>query len=442
MLKKTYSLLAAMLLFSVCASAQSGEFSSYSPYSIFGVGNLSQNMSAYTASMGGTGIASRNHRYLNTANPAAVAVRDSLALMIDFNLFNTNTIYRQNTGGDKLRSANNFTNLGGIAMSFPIYRQLAAAVGITPYSSVGYDFTSTETDGNVIALNGPVSYAAQGMGSLYDIYGALAVNIGKRVSAGVQADYVFGKIERTYIQNFRNTGYNEVKDIYTQTLNSFTGKFGLQYEQLLGNDVSITAGATYRLAGRLGGFNDYSRYSSGSVQNITINSYADTLRSTSPAIYLGGELGVGVALNYQNKLRAEFNYLRADWTGSGMDSAKGFKVSDATQSFATGVKESFKLGLEYVPNINDVRYYSRRMAYRAGAFWNNEYYTVAGKPVNTAGITLGVTLPVFQWYNGLTIMMEAGQRGPSDASLVRERYIKFGFGVNLFDIWFRKVQYN
>ena len=82
--RKTYSVLAALLLSGLCAFAQSGEYGSYSPYSIFGVGNLAGSPSAYVSGMAGTGIASRNNRYLNTLNPAAVSVRDSLALMIDF----------------------------------------------------------------------------------------------------------------------------------------------------------------------------------------------------------------------------------------------------------------------------------------------------------------------------------------------------------------------
>ena len=125
-----------------------------------------------------------------------------------------------------------------------------------------------------------------------------------------------------------------------------------------------------------------------------------------------------------------------------MDSAKGFAVSDAQQSFDNSVRESYKLGFEYVPNISDVRYYRKRIAYRAGAYYNNSYYTVAGRPVNSAGITLGATLPVFRWYNGLSISLDIGQRGPFKGGLVRENYFKICVGVNLFDIWFQQPRYD
>ena len=95
-----------------------------------------------------------------------------------------------------------------------------------------------------------------------------------------------------------------------------------------------------------------------------------------------------------------------------------------------------------MPNLNDVRYYRKRIAYRAGAYYNKDYYTVAGNTVNSAGITLGATLPVFRWYNGLTVMVDIGQRGPFNGSLVRENYFRVGVGVSLFDIWFQQPRYN
>lgn len=430
--------IAAALVLGVSAFGQDGEYLSYTPYSVFGIGNLfGPAPSAYNAGMAGVGIASRNNRYLNTVNPAAVAVRDSLALMIDFSLFNTNTVYSQKDGGASHISANNATNIGGFAISFPIWNKLSAVAGLRPYSSVGYDFSSSTAD----ADNGVVSYSSSGIGSLYNVYGGVAVDLWKKLSLGAEADYIFGKIEKNAVQDFSNSGYNEAQSYKTLTLNAFTGRFGAQYEQKIGKNLRLGLGATYGLAANIHGYNDGTFYSAGSVQNMTLpSSYADTLRADS-GIRLAGELGLGISINYMDRFRAELDYTRADWTNSGMDSAKGFSVTDAKQSFANAVRQGVSLGMEYVPNRNDVRYYYRRISYRAGAYWHDEYYTVAGRPVNTVGITLGATLPVFRWYNGLSITVDAGQRGPFDGSLVRENFVKFTVGVNLFDIWFQQPKY-
>ena len=80
MLKRIFSrafLLAVLVSAGSAAHAQSGEYLSFTPYSIFGVGDLAQQGSAYNRSMGGVGVASRNVRYLNSLNPAAVTARDS-----------------------------------------------------------------------------------------------------------------------------------------------------------------------------------------------------------------------------------------------------------------------------------------------------------------------------------------------------------------------------
>lgn len=125
-------LVSVFLIMGVCSYAQQGTYGAYSPYSIFGIGDISKEGTAYNKSMGGTGIATRNRRFINYLNPAAVTARDSLAFMADFGLVQKNTIYRQ---GD-IKSGNNTFNVYDFVLSFPIYRSSAFMVGITPYSDV------------------------------------------------------------------------------------------------------------------------------------------------------------------------------------------------------------------------------------------------------------------------------------------------------------------
>lgn len=100
------------------------------------------------------------------------------------------------------------------------------------------------------------------------------------------------------------------------------------------------------------------------------------------------------------------------------------------------------MGAEYIPNKNDIRYYLRRCAYRAGLYYNTSYFKLNGNTINSYGLTLGVTLPIFRWYNGLTLGVDIGQRGGAKASMVKERYIMFNVGFNIHDIWFQKPRYD
>ena len=421
---------ALLLLCGLGVSAQT--FGSYTPYSIFAVGDLANPGTAYNKSMAGVGIAGRSNRFINPVNPAAVTARDSLAFMADFSLHQDNKIFTQGN----MRSASNAMNMSDCIISFPIWRSSAMMIGILPYSDTGYGYSYLYTDPNIIGNVGNVSYSAAGKGSIYQIFAAAGVTFWRRLSLGAEFIYHFGKLEKTFTETFSNSTYNGASNGHILQLSAPAGKFGLQYEQPLGARSSLTFGATYKTAAQLGGEVTSYRYSTGTAASDTLY-----FKKGAPGVLLAGEIGAGLSYRYGDKLMVEVDYSRSDWRRSGMDSAKGFAVGDARQSFVNSVRESYRLGFEYVPNLNDVRYYHRRIAYRAGAYYNSAYYTVDGRPVNSAGITLGVTLPVFRWYNGLSISMDVGQRGPFSGSLVRENYIKFSFGVNLFDIWFQQPRY-
>jgi hypothetical protein len=447
MLKRIFNkavLAAVFLAAGANASAQSGEYLSYSPYTIYGVGDLAVQGTPYTRSMGGVGIASRNVRYINTLNPAAVTARDTLSVMMDFSLTNSNVIYSQLSGGNKQISARNITNIGSMAMSFPVWRNLAMMIGATPYSGGGYTFTSKETNPVVIANNGNINYYHYGQGALYKLYGAAGYSFWKKLSVGAEADYVFGNFSKSFTESFVKTGYNAGKDVYDMKMSTFTGKFGLQYEQKFGTRVKMGLGATYQLASEFRGTVDYSHLAAGSSDNLAISSSRDTLGKGNAGAGLADELGVGLSLNIDDKLRAEVNYTRSDWTRSRFDTAPGFSDADSKLPFVSNVRQSIRGGVEYTPDRYNIRYYTRRISYRAGAYWNNEYYKVAGNEINSFGITLGATLPIpnqYNLYQGLSVALDFGQRGTVTNTLVRERYVKLCIGVNLHDIWFRKMRY-
>ena len=428
-------LLSVFLIISVCVSAQDGTYGAYSPYSIYGIGDISQEGTAFNKSMGGVGLATRNRRFINYLNPAAVTARDSLSFMADFGLQQSNKVYSQG----KLKSAHNTFNIYNFVMSFPIYRSSAFMVGITPFSDVGYDFSSIETDPNIIGQTGNISYDSYGTGSVYQVVAGAGVTFWKRLSLGAEAIYYFGNIDKVTNMDYSNSSYRSVNSGSDLMVRGTTGKFGLQYEQKLGGDVSMIIGATYRLSTSLKGTALNYRYANQDSVTDTLKNESADLRKAG--LRIADELGVGISFKGGEKWSAEFNYLRSDWRNSGFDSASGFSVKSDTETFSSAVSQSFRAGFEIVPNRNDIRYYLRRCAYRAGVYYDQSYYKLNGNNVNSMGITLGVTLPVFRLYNGLTLGVDLGQRASTRNNMIRERYATFVVGFNIHDIWFQKVQY-
>lgn len=439
MIKKILSsLFLAIVLLStgIQSYAQEGAYTGYTPYSIFGVGDLSQQGSSYNRAMGGVGIATRNKKYINYLNPAAVTARDSLSFMADMSLQQTNKIISQ---GD-LKTVNNTFNINDIAISFPLYKSSAMLLGISPYSSTGYGYSSRLDDPNIVGNTGEAVYYSGGSGDIYQLFADAGVTFWKRLSLGVEGKFLFGSLDKQNIFKFANPGYSNISSGYSIMLRGGTAKLGVQYEQPVGDRLTIGAGATYSFKSNLRGYIEDYKYAAGTSQSDTLKFVRDTLANSPGRVNIPSEFGIGLSLNSADRWRAEVNYTRSDWTKSGMDKVPGMAVEGASV-FSTSVAESYRAGFEIVPNINDIRYYYRRVAYRAGLYYEKAYYALDGNQIRNYGLTVGASLPVFRYYNAVNLSMDLGQRASLSGNMIRERYVNFTIGFNFFDIWFRKPVY-
>lgn len=430
-------LLAALVLPVLSARAEDGgSYAGFTPYSVFGVGELAMPGTAYNKTMGGVGIASRNNRYINVLNPAAITARDSLAFMSDFSLYETNKVLRQ---GDML-SANNLFNINNFIISFPLFYSKPADVsmmlGIRPYSATGYSYGYYDTNPSAIAAVGNIAHSYSGLGSIYQVFATVGVDLFDKVSVGAEFSHYFGNINKTYTETLADNAAVGLTKTSEMQLNANSAKFGLQYEQPLGDKLKVGIGAVYGLDARLGG-RLINTVSSGSETKDTVQ-----INSLPGKLYLAGEAGVGISLTYGGKFRAEVDYVRSDWTNCGFSGVSGLAVNGASGPiFTTGLSQSLRAGVEFIPNPSDIRYYYKLIAYRLGMYYTKDYFSVSGNEIYSRGITLGATLPVFRWNNGLTIGMEIGQRGSLKNNMVRETYVGFSLGVNLFDVWFQQPMY-
>ena len=420
---------AAALLLALPLSAQNGAYNGYSPYSVYGIGDLHAAGTAYNASMGGVGIATRNKRFVNTMNPASATARDSLSFMADFGLSGKFSLFTQ---GD-LKGTKTLFNINDFVISFPMWRRTAFMAGIKPFSDTGFSMAYMDkiTSGDQsIGYTGNRAYGAYGDGGLNQFFAGASALLWNRLSIGAEYDLYFGTISKYSMSQFSDASYRTQTLGDTLQVRAHTAKFGLQYEQPIGTG-KLVVGATYRLKAKVAGHAvEYSNISEMDLGRHELE---------KDNISLGDELGVGLAYSQGDKWSMEFDYIRGDWTGSNFDAVRGFR-NNGVYSFNTSKTQSFKAGFELTPNRNDIRYFMRRCTYRVGAYLDQSYYQVNGNNITSAGITLGMTVPVYQGYNGITFAIDLGQRGFGTA-YVKEKYVGFHIGFNIFDIWFRKPQY-
>jgi len=423
------------MLFSITpAFAQSGANSSFSPYSIYGIGDLYTQGTAHSRSMGGVGIASRDVRHINLLNPAAVSARDTLSILADIGLANDNRIYKQ---GD-LKSANNTLNINNFAFSFPIWNKTAMLLYLAPFSSVGYYYSYTVNDPSLIGKTGFINNYSSGSGSIYQLSAALGTELWKRLSVGVQLNYYFGNLTKANYLYFNETDFRSITSGYTLSMRAVGAKVGVQYEQPIG-DKKLIIGATYRTKAKMKGYITDFQYGSISSLTDTLKNVIDTV-GTSRGLNIPSEIGIGISFKKPDKWALEFNYTRSDWSNSNYDNVAGFSNS-STVKFSSTSTQSFRAGFEYIPNRNDVRYYLRNCTYRVGTYYDTAYYKLDGNKINSYGVTFGVTFPVYRWYNGLTVGVDLGKRGSKTGVMTEETYAGIFVGFNIHDLWFIKHRY-
>lgn len=423
-----YRWIAAVILFLSAWAAQAqtdGTYSGYSPYSVFGPGMLHPGGTAWNRGMGGVGVAARSHRFINTLNPASVTARDSLSFMANMGLAGRTAYFSE----DSKKALNTTVNLNDVVISFPMWRHTAMMVGLVPVTDVGYKITSTELD----VYTGNHTFTSVGNGGMYQVFAAAAVTFWDRLSLGAQFNYDFGNINKKASDVYEDDSYLNAASGDSLQVYNMSAKFGLQYEQPVGKSSFITLGATYQLSTKITGY---------SIHYRELGSYARDRVATllgESNLSMGDELSVGLSYRKADSFLVEVDYSRTDWSRSGMDQVRGF--SNVGQSvFAPSIGQAFRAGVEFTPNRNDIRYYMRRCTYRVGAYFDQSYFTVDGAHVNAVGLTLGMTLPVFRGYNGITVGLDFGRRGLS-ASQLKENYMGFSLGFNVYDIWFQKRPY-
>ncbi|MBQ7773806.1 MAG: hypothetical protein IJ383_07050 [Bacteroidales bacterium] len=399
----------------------------YTPYSLFGIGDIQRQGTAFNMGMGGIGTGVRDNRVINYLNPASITERDTLSFMLDFGLVMKNFY---NTDKN-VESAYNTANMQNVIFTAPIYKKSALIVGVTPYSSIGYKFQSKEQDKELIAKYGDISYEKYGTGSINQLFAGAAVNLSKNVAVGAEMIYYFGALNRYSNVSFdSDASVRNINTGWDYDVRALSGRIGVQYFGNIAKNTILTVGATYRLKSQLDG--DHTSYALA-VSSSTM----DTVKLvTSPGykVDIPSEISLGFSIKKQDKWMVGFDYTRQDWKGSFFGETPGV-------DFKPSVASSFRVGFEYIPNRYDIRYYLKRATYRFGAYYDKSYVNIAGNQVNAAGITLGMSMPIFRWYNALTWSVDLGQRGSLENGMVRERYVQVNLNFNLHDMWFIKKRY-
>lgn len=407
------------LVASAAAQAQNGVDT---PYSRFGYGVLGDYASSSQKAMGGVGVAMNNSRQINVMNPASYAAIDTLTFLfdigVDFRQINSSEIQ---TDGSSLKGKKFTAGLDYITMQFPLGKYMGGSIGLLPYSKVGYSF------GQEI-LNGEDSH--QGSGGINELYLGVSGRLFKGFTIGANISYLFGNIVNdTYLMSNNGTSlYERVVEVRDYNL-----RLGAQYSVDVDPKNRFTLGLTYTPP------KDFRGQTYAVMYDINSDTTPDTIADVRLKGHNGAPATYAAGLSWQWNKRL---YVEVDYTYQPWKNAKFYEFDDfGTTNFSNRWK--FNVGAQYTPDFRGG--YLRRVTYRAGVYFDNDYVMVRGNQVKDLGVTVGLGLPapVNRWTKTVVNLgFEYRRRTSSPVTLVKENYFGFTVGINFNELWFwqNKIQ--
>ncbi|MDR3287631.1 MAG: hypothetical protein LBT27_09340 [Prevotellaceae bacterium] len=405
-------------------------FRTYSPYTLYGIGDMYRPGSVANKAMGGLTYGVRDPLGINSYNPAALSIQDSLVVMLDFAAGSKNTYSKSLTSKT---SANAFY-FDYVDFSLRIAPGLTINVGLSPVSDIGYDIERKESDPYLIYQKGDIKYSYAGEGGINQLHWGAGYKLFSKFSVGVNMHYYFGSINRYYSTEFITdpTLGNLFSDSKTK-ISKIGFTLGAQYHTRLNGKTFLTVGAIYQPKTILPTRKETTTITVGETSTDTARNVVSSVKN----IFMPETFGIGFTLRKTDKLMIGADYSYQDWSGFNFDGK-----SD-NYSFSAGKSHIYNLGFEYTPRINNIKNNFKRWNYRAGLRYVSTFMNCNGQNITEQSLFFGVGIPLTRRFGSkVNAAFEVGQRGTTKNGLVKETFVTFSIGINIFDIWFQKFQFN
>ena len=411
----------------------------FSPYSQYGLGLLQNNHSAITGAMGGINAAFADQYNINYLNPAALSKIKLTTFDIGARIDGRSIAIADAT---PFSVANGGVN--NVSLAFPVMKnRWGMAFGLLPYSFSKYKYVSNNTFNNI---NYKTFY--EGKGSLYKLFLSNGVSW-KVLSAGVKAEFIFGKLENSIYKEFseNDNGSRLVKKV---SLKDVVFNIGAQYNVILTKyenreknkeNLEMTVGAYFEPSLKVDALTSnylevtkigtYSKkpYAADTAQGGIFDNY------TTVSTPLNTGFGVNVGRN--NKWNIGIDYDFKSWAKTKNPISK----NNLTDEW------NIKLGGSITPNNKSTKLLNR-ITYRLGSHFGKAPVIHENTGVSDFGITFGFGIPFARHkysnrsLSNLNLAFEIGALGINKNQSLVENYYNFTLTYTLSALWFRKQKFD
>jgi hypothetical protein len=336
------------------------------------------------------------------------------------------------------------------------------AMGITPYSSVDYRFSSKDTLSDTLTATynytgrGGINRATLGVSRVFKLGGQDSVSRRvHQISIGLNGNYLFGNIVRENVAAFNQSEHYTTVENHNLWVKGLSWEAGLQYKvnlttrrdpqnRIVGGSA-LQLGLTYSLNTDLSAEYTELLYSIRFISNIAFRDTARFLDALDGRLIIPQKIQAGAAYKVYHKKWGSFllagEYKLQDWSLYRLELAEDVNLDEGLNA-----SEAWAAGLEYKPATDANNNFFNRLNYRVGYRSYASELTLNNTRIVQEATSAGISVPFVRSQSKFHIGAEWGTRGTQEAGLVEEKYFGFMVGLSLspssFDRWFRQVKYD
>jgi hypothetical protein len=399
------------LLFFIWGVSEAQSQNTMSPYSIFGPGEILSKGFGRNIGMGRTGLAVMSDNRLNNLNPASYSGIEKQHFIFEIGVDGKYSDFR--SFDDNMNGFNG--NLRYVAMGFRYTPWLATSIGLSPYSSVGYNIsTQSSMEGTLLDYSSDF----EGSGGITLAYWAHSLKLLDNLSLGLNTSFLFGPLtqQENLTQNNYGMNYTVVQNDY---LSSFYFDFGLQYSFSF-KKLDFSLGLIYAGEQSL-----RSKHTFTLTDSNLSPIYSDEENTNN--IIIPETRGIGISIQNSGKYLLAVDYRTEKWAGLKYPTMSGNFMN--AHSFSTGIE--FRPWRESVTNV-----FYKNWAYRLGGNFNSSYLKLNNKVINEFALTAGIGLPLKGRESTMNIAIELGQNGTTQNGLLKERFLLLHLNFSINELWF------
>ncbi len=388
------------------------------PFSSIGIGELQYPLTTAHQGMGGLSLSYGNQFMLNNGNPALL-------------VYNFNTTYSAAVMGES-RTVNNGEvegtsggmRLAYLGLALPIKPlKWTSAIGIAPFSSVGFSETSTR---NINNSPFTVEETRNGSGGFTEFYWMNGYAVNRNFFVGAKVSYIFSSIINDISSQIQDSAvFSNYQRVLHQRTAASDVKFslGAVYTDSVFKDLKFNAGVMVDFQNNM----SVRRFEANEIR--TLNNLlvgGDTINNnTKGTILLPGRIGGGVSFQRINKWMLGIDGYYSMWDNFRDFEGRNLGMSDGY---------TIIIGGEIIPDITAASII-KATTYRAGVTLQRLPFLVNDEHVKDFGINFGLSLPV-KGRSNVDASFQYGWRGSLEGNQITENYFRFYFGMTINDRWF------